>query len=102
MPRDCCTLGGRELAPIVFAASGRTVHRSSAGSCGTAAWRNAPVIVDNIAQDPLWEEYRHLVLPLGYQACWSTPIRNSQHQPIGTFAYFGNHGPRLRRTFTRS
>jgi hypothetical protein len=24
------------------------------GSCGTAAWRNAPVLVDDIAQDPLW------------------------------------------------
>lgn len=59
-----------------------------AGSCGTAAWRNAPVIVDNIAQDPLWEQYRHLVIPLGYQACWSTPICNSQHQPIGTFAFY--------------
>jgi GAF domain-containing protein len=58
-----------------------------AGSCGTAAWRNAPVIVDNIAQDPLWEQYRHLVL-LGYQACWSTLICNSQHQPIGTFAFY--------------
>lgn len=60
----------------------------AAGSCGTAAWRNAPVIVDHIAQDPLWKEYRHLVLPLGYQACWSTPVRNSQHQPIGTFAFY--------------
>lgn len=59
-----------------------------AGSCGTAAWRNAPVIVDNIAQDPIWKEYRHLALPLGYQACWSTPICNSQHQPIGTFAFY--------------
>jgi diguanylate cyclase (GGDEF)-like protein len=47
--------------------------------------------VDNIAQDPLWEQYRHLVL-LGYQACWSTLICNSQHQPIGTFAFSGATG----------
>ena len=58
------------------------------GSCGTAAWRNAPVLVDDIAQDPLWHDYKHLVLPLGYQACWSTPIRNSQGKPIGTFAFY--------------
>lgn len=36
------------------------------GSCGTAAWRNAPVLVDDIAQDPLWRDYKHLILPLGY------------------------------------
>ncbi|MEX8191630.1 sensor domain-containing protein [Comamonas guangdongensis] len=60
----------------------------SAGSCGTAAWRNAPVLVDDIAQDPLWQDYKHLVLPLGYHACWSTPIRNSQGKPIGTFAFY--------------
>nr|WP_261794578.1 EAL domain-containing protein [Comamonas testosteroni] len=59
-----------------------------AGSCGTAAWRNAPVQVDDIATDPLWEDYKQLVLPLGYQACWSTPIRNSQGKPIGTFAFY--------------
>ena len=60
----------------------------SVGSCGTAAWRNAPVLVDDIAQDPLWSDYKHLVLPLGYKACWSTPIRNSQGKPIGTFAFY--------------
>jgi GAF domain-containing protein len=47
------------------------------GSCGTAAWRNAPVLVDDIAQDPLWTDFKHLILPLGFKACWSTPICNS-------------------------
>ncbi|MGH7445451.1 MAG: hypothetical protein ACREKM_11260, partial [Longimicrobiales bacterium] len=36
-----------------------------AGSCGTAAFRNARVIVSDIARDPLWERYRHLALPHG-------------------------------------
>ncbi|MEG3001154.1 MAG: GGDEF and EAL domain-containing protein [Comamonas sp.] len=58
------------------------------GSCGTAAWRNASVQVDDIANDPLWRDFKHLILPLGYQACWSSPIRNSQGQPIGTFAFY--------------
>src|SRR5262244_3815549 len=30
------------------------------GSCGTAAYRKAPIMVDDIAQDPLWAEYREL------------------------------------------
>lgn len=58
------------------------------GSCGTAAWRNEPILVDDIEQDPLWDAYRHLILPMGYRGCWSTPICNSQGQVIGTFAFY--------------
>jgi GAF domain-containing protein len=58
------------------------------GSCGTAAWRNAPVLVDDIAHDPLWADFKHLILPLGFRACWSTPICNSGGKPIGTFAFY--------------
>lgn len=58
------------------------------GSCGTAAWRNDVVRVDDIASDPLWADFRELALPLGLTGCWSTPIRNSQGCPIGTFAFY--------------
>lgn len=58
------------------------------GSCGTAAWRNETVRVDDIASDPLWAQCRHLVLPLGYVACWSTPIHNSLGRVVGTFAFY--------------
>ena len=58
------------------------------GSCGTAAWRSRPVIVDDIATDPLWDNYRAAILPLGYVACWSTPIFNNQHQVVGTLAFY--------------
>lgn len=58
------------------------------GSCGTAAWRNETVIVDDIFTDPLWASYAHLVQPLGYMACWSTPVCNSQGRVIGTFAFY--------------
>jgi len=34
----------------------------SAGSCGTAAYRGEPVIVSDIATDPLWIDYRDLAL----------------------------------------
>lgn len=59
-----------------------------AGSCGTAAFRNDVVIVDDIASDPLWEAFRHLILPLGYVGCWSTPVRNNHGQVIATFALY--------------
>ena len=59
-----------------------------AGSCGTAAYRNEPVIVSDIAHDPLWTDYRDLVLPHGLRACWSTPIRASAGRVLGTFAIY--------------
>jgi GAF domain-containing protein len=59
-----------------------------AGSCGTAAYLGRPVYVADIASDPLWEAYRHLALPHGLRACWSTPIRASDGQLIGTFAIY--------------
>ncbi|OQP86629.1 histidine kinase [Rhizobium rhizosphaerae] len=58
------------------------------GSCGTAAWRGEPVEVSDIATDPLWDDFRHLALPLGLRACWSTPIINHLGQTLGTFAIY--------------
>lgn len=70
----------------------------AAGSCGTAAFRRAPVLVEDIATDPLWEKYRDLALAYELRACWSTPIfQNNECAEVpvlGTFAlYF--HSPCL-------
>ncbi|MFQ5581505.1 MAG: putative bifunctional diguanylate cyclase/phosphodiesterase, partial [Mariprofundaceae bacterium] len=59
-----------------------------AGSCGTAAWRNEMVVVENIATDPLWKDYRDLALAHDLKACWSMPVRNSRGKVIGTFALY--------------
>jgi PAS domain S-box-containing protein len=59
-----------------------------AGSCGTAAYRREPVFVSDIATDPLWADYKHLALPYGLLACWSTPILDAQRHVLGTFATF--------------
>src|SRR3989442_1257812 len=58
------------------------------GSCITAAYRAAPVVVSDIAVDPLWAAYRHLPLAHGLRACWSTPILSSEGQVLGTFAMY--------------
>jgi PAS domain S-box-containing protein len=60
----------------------------SAGSCGTAAYRAEPVIVSDIATDPLWADYRDLALAHGLRACWSTPILSSDGRVLGTFAIY--------------
>jgi PAS domain S-box-containing protein len=65
----------------------------AAGSCGTAAYRKEPVIVSDIATDPLWTDYRDLALPHGLRACWSTPVLASDGRVLGTFAiYSGEPG----------
>lgn len=58
------------------------------GSCGTAAFIGSSVHVRDIENDPLWAPYKHLPLPLGLRACWSTPIKTSAGQVIGTFAFY--------------
>ena len=76
LPAEYCRcLDGLRIGPVV-------------GSCGTAAWRNESVQVDDIASDALWAEYRDLVIPMGFTGCWSTPLRDSQGQVIGTFAFY--------------
>ena len=59
-----------------------------AGSCGTAAYRGEQVIVDDIATDPLWADYRDAASPHSLRACWSTPIFSSLKKVIATFAMY--------------
>jgi len=59
-----------------------------AGSCGTAAYRRQPVVVVDIANDPLWEHCRHLALAHGLRACWSMPISSQEGAVLGTFACY--------------
>jgi GAF domain-containing protein len=58
------------------------------GSCGTAMYRGRPVIVTDIATDPLWEEYRGFASAIGVAACWSTPIMSSKGKVLGSFAMY--------------
>jgi PAS domain S-box-containing protein len=59
-----------------------------AGSCGTAAFTRAPVYVRDIETDPRWAAYKHLALPHGLRACWSTPIFDAGSNVLGTFAMY--------------
>ena len=59
-----------------------------AGSCGTAAYSGARVVVEDIATHPLWEDYKDLAAQAGLAACWSQPIKSSTGQVLGTFAIY--------------
>ncbi len=58
------------------------------GSCGTAAFRGEPVLVLDVRTDPLWADYQDLPLPDSLRACWSSPIRDSGGDVVGTFAFY--------------
>jgi PAS domain S-box-containing protein len=59
-----------------------------AGSCGTAMFRREPVYVSDIETDPIWDDYRQLVTPYGFRACWSTPVLARDGRALGTFALY--------------
>jgi diguanylate cyclase (GGDEF)-like protein/PAS domain S-box-containing protein len=77
-PAYCKLIEGAEIGP-------------SMGSCGTAMWRGEPVIVSDIETDPLWADYKALVLPYGFRACWSSPISSYQGKVLGSFALYSRN-----------
>jgi len=74
-PAYCAAIDGADIGP-------------KAGSCGTAAFSGRSVYVTDIANDPIWADYRDLALAHGLRACWSTPIFDDQGAVIGTFAIY--------------
>lgn len=65
------------------------------GSCGTAIYRGESVCTTDIEVDPLWANYKQLVLPYGLRACWSSPIKMRDGRIAGSFAlyYHEKRGP---------
>ncbi len=58
------------------------------GSCGTAMFLGARVIVTDVLTDPLWEDFRDVARQFGFRACWSTPIFSPQRKVLGSFAMY--------------
>jgi diguanylate cyclase (GGDEF)-like protein/PAS domain S-box-containing protein len=60
----------------------------SVGSCGTAAYLNSRIIVEDIAVSPLWKDFKDIALNFGLRSCWSTPIISTQSDILGTFGIY--------------
>ena len=59
------------------------------GSCGTAVFWNVPVIVEDIAADPLWKDLRQAARIAGVASCWSVPITaTSNGNVLGAMALY--------------
>ena len=58
------------------------------GCCGTAAFSNETVIVDDISSSPLWRDYAALASNFDLRSCWSRPICSSEKKVLGTFAIY--------------
>jgi GAF domain-containing protein len=82
-------IAGPRLPTTYCEAINGTLIGPAAGSCGTAAYHRSQIIVTDIETDPLWVDYKHLILPHGLKACWSTPIISSQNlKVLATFAIY--------------
>ncbi len=80
---------GRALAAgCVQRGDRRDRDRTEVGSCGTAAFHDRTVSVFDIANNPLWANFKDLALQYGLRACWSTPIHGSDGKVLGTFANY--------------
>ena len=70
------------------------IERIAVGPCsasfGAAAFRQEPVIVADIASDPLWLSLRDLALAHGLRACSSWPIFGRNNKVLGVLSmYYG-------------
>ncbi|MBD3582587.1 PAS domain S-box protein [Flavobacterium selenitireducens] len=59
-----------------------------AGSCGTAMYTGKKVIVTDIDNDPLWEDFTELKDRFGLKACWSVPVKKGNGKVVGSFAMY--------------
>src|SRR5579863_4086236 len=58
------------------------------GACGTAAFRNETIVIEDISKDYRFAAARDFVLSHGLRSCWSQPVRDSRNTVLGTFAIY--------------
>ncbi|NRA34932.1 MAG: response regulator [Polyangiaceae bacterium] len=86
------TVGAGPSLPLEYneAVQGLSIG-PAVGSCGTAAFWNRPVVVENIAADPLWKDLRDAAAIAGVAACWSVPITGTTNgEVLGAMALYSD------------
>ena len=82
---------GGSLPPEYMAAVNGLAIGPDIGACGSAAFKNETVIVSDIATDYRFAAAKDFILSHGLRSCWSVPIRDTNHQVLGTFAMYHRH-----------
>lgn len=81
-----------EVSPSLPEDYCRQVDGSAIGpkacSYGTAVYREATVITEDITTDPLWENDKTAVLALGLRACWAMPLFDPKRAVIGVLVFY--------------
>jgi len=97
--------GGHRLPEGFNEAVGEIPLGPQAGSCGTAAYRQQPVLVDDVETDPLWVDVRNIAERFNIKTCWSTPIMSARGTVFGTIAVYSDRrrtmGERERQAIDR-
>ena len=82
-------LGAAPSLPDIY---NQTISGSAIGPdanpCGTAAFGNCLVVVEDIQSDPLWAKFKSFAIELGLRACWSQPIRGLVGEVLGVIALY--------------
>lgn len=87
--RERITVGaGPSLPPACNSAVEGLQIGPAVGSCGTDAYWNIPVIVEDIASDPLWKDLQGAAALADVAACWSQPILSFNGQVLGAMALY--------------
>ena len=85
--RSCLNVAAAPSAPAdVIELLNGMVPGEQSGSCGTAVFAEAPVIVCNTLHDIRWSNLKSIAEQTGIRACWSLPVRISNGDVIGSFA----------------
>ena len=87
--REHLLLGAAPSLPDVY---NQTISGSAIGPdanpCGTAAFGNCLVVVEDIQSDPEWAKFKSFAAELSLRACWSQPIRGLAGQVLGVIAFY--------------
>jgi diguanylate cyclase (GGDEF)-like protein len=79
---------GPSLPPAYLQATNGLEIGPEVGACGSAAYRNETIVIEDIATDPRFEGARDFVLSHGLRSVWSQPVRDSKGSVLGTFAIY--------------
>ena len=73
---------------------------ASGGACGAAALGKQVVIVEDIATDPLMQDFRSVAEAYHLRSCWSVPVLSGNDDVLATFAIYHQKPCRPQRKDT--